>query len=241
MPTGALPIAFARADLLDVSGWKAQLEASERLARAGAIDGGTLLAIHTAREPSASGGIWDRVAAVQALDAALREGDAEAVARALPPAWEAMGEAGTRVALAAALAPRLEGVPLTGEAARIALRLALLAPDYEAAAEAWDGGGGAEVETLLAVARGEAPERPGGDAVAQAVAEGFDGGPAPARLARLAAEDRLGEALLIALRDVAQAAEGDLDHLPGALRFLRRAGLEDTARRAALQLLVLGD
>ena len=240
VPTGSLPIAFARADLRHVTGWKAQLEASERLARAGAIDGERLLAIHTAREPSASGGVWDRVAAVQALDAALEEGSGAALARALPPAWDAMAEAGTLAPLAAVLAPRLDGAILSGRAAEIALRLSLLAPGYEAAAEAWDGDAEGELAALLAVARGEAPAAPGDDPLTGAVAEGFADGPAPPRLARLVAEERLGEALLMTVDEIAEAAEGDLDHLAGALRFLRRAGLEDTARRAALQLLILG-
>ena len=238
VPTGGLPIAFARADLRPVMGWKAQLEASERLARAGAIDGNRLLAIHTARAPSASGGVWDRVAAIQGLDAALAEGDPEAVGRALPPAWDAMVEAGTLVPLAAALAPRLKGLPLADEPARLALRLALLTPSYEAAAEAWGGGGGPDTRALVALACGREPAA-AGDALTRAVAQGFDGGPAPERLARAADEGRLGEALLMAVSDVAEAGEGGLDHLPGALRFLRRAGLEDTARRAALQLLIL--
>lgn len=238
VPTGDLPVAYALADLREVTGWKAQLEAAERLARAGAIDGNALMALLTEREPSASGGVWDRVAAIQALDAALAQGEAGAVAGALPPAWEAMAQAGTTVALAPALAPRLEGVALDGRAAELALRLALLAPGYEPAARGWTGDGGSEIATLLAVARGEAP-RPATEPLARAVAAGFDGRPAPERLAALAVEERLGEALLMVVSDVAQASDGDLERLPEALRFLRRAGLEDVARRAALQLLIL--
>ena len=242
MPTAGLPIAFARADLRDVTGWKAQLEAAERLARAGAIGGNRLLALYTQREPSASGGVWDRVAAVQALDQALRERDADAVAAALPDAWDAMAQAGTLVPLAEALAPRLVGLPIDGPPGRIALRLGLLAADYETVAATWSPAadpGDREAPTLAAIARGEAPAGAGPDPVAQAVARGFDGGEPPARLTRLAEQDRLGEALLAAIQDVAAGAEGDPDHLPGALRFLREAGLEGTARRAALQLLIL--
>lgn len=240
VPTGDLPVAYALADLREVTGWKAQLEAAERLARAGAMDGNALLGLLTEREPSASGGVWDRVAAIQALDAALGESDAGAVAAALPAAWSAMTEAGTTVALAPALAPRLDGLALAGRAAEIALRLALLAPGFEATARGWDGGGGPEVEALLAVARGEPPPMPGGgDPLARAVTAGFDGAPAPERLAALAGAGRLGEALLSVVSDVAQAREGDLQRLPEALRFLRGAGLEDVARRVALQLLIL--
>ena len=240
VPTAALPIAFARADLREVAGWKTQLEAAERLARAGAIDGNRLLALYTAREPSASGGVWDRVAAVQALDAALDAGDAAAVARALPDAWDAMAQAGTLVPLAGALAPRLADVPVEGRAARLALRLQLLAPGYESAARAAEADpGDREAALLAAIARGEAPAQPGADPVARAVAAGFDGGAPPERLARMIEEERLGEALLAAIEDIAAGAEGDVDHLPGALRLLRRAGLEDAARRAGLQLLIL--
>ena len=233
VPTGDLPVAFARADLRAVTGWKAQLEAAERLARVGAIDPNALLAILTLREPPASGGVWDRVAAVQALDAALSAGDAEAVAEALPPAWDAMRQAGTLVPLAEVLAPRLEGLTPGGPARATALHLALLASDYEEAARS----AGAD-DPLVALAMGERPRAPEG-AMARAVAEGFDGGPAPDRLATLAGQNRLGEALLTAAGDVGAAVEGDLEALPGALRFLRRAGLEDVARRAALQLAIL--
>ena len=37
LPTATLPLAFAHADLSDRAGWKAQIEAAERLARAGVI------------------------------------------------------------------------------------------------------------------------------------------------------------------------------------------------------------
>ena len=232
VPTGDLPVAYARADLRAVTGWKAQLEAAERLARVGAIDPNALLAILTLREPPASGGVWDRAAAVQALDAALADGDARAVEAALPGAWTAMREGGVLVPLAEALAPRLEGVALDGEAARLARRLALLTAGYEAAGEA------AEDGLLGAVASGEAPG-PQEAGLRAAVAAGFDGGDAPAELGAMARGGRLGEALLQAVGSVAAAAEGDLQDLPGALRFLRRAGLEDIARRAALQLVIL--
>ena len=184
MPTGDLPVAYARSDLRAVTGWKAQLEAAERLARAGVVGGNALMALLTEREPSASGGIWDRVAAIQALDAALARGDPGGVAAALPAAWEAMTDAGTAIPLASVLAPRLEEVALEGRAADLALRLALLSPDYEAAAA----GAGGDAPAL-AVARGEAPARPGDEPLPRAVAEGFDGGPAP-RAARPARAGR---------------------------------------------------
>ena len=73
--TAALPLIFAHADLSDLAGWHAQLDASERLMRAGAISAGQWLAIYTSRVPSASGGVWDRVGALQRFDAAILAGD----------------------------------------------------------------------------------------------------------------------------------------------------------------------
>ncbi|WP_051508414.1 hypothetical protein [Roseicyclus elongatus] len=63
-----LPLAFTHADLSDLAGWRAQLDAAERLTRSGAIEPQQWFAIYTQRVPSASGGIWDRVAAIQALE-----------------------------------------------------------------------------------------------------------------------------------------------------------------------------
>lgn len=52
------------------TGWKLQIEAAEKLARASVVSGNALLEYYTARKPSASGGVWDRAAAVQRLDTA---------------------------------------------------------------------------------------------------------------------------------------------------------------------------
>jgi hypothetical protein len=79
-PDGAAP-RLVHADLSQLAGWRAQLDAAERLTRSGAIEPQQWFAIYTARVPSASGGVWDRVAAVQALDAALLAGT--------PPVWPA--------------------------------------------------------------------------------------------------------------------------------------------------------
>ncbi len=65
LPTRTLPLAFAHADLRPQNGWKARIEAAERLYRAGAIDDARLLGIYLEREASASGGTWDRVVAVR--------------------------------------------------------------------------------------------------------------------------------------------------------------------------------
>lgn len=240
VPTTTLPRAYAHADLRPTAGWKAQVEAAERLAAAGAIAPNRLLGLYTERRPAASGGVWDRVAAFQAFDRALGARDAGAVAATLAPAWAAMSDVDLEVVLAELFAAELAEVPLTGEAARLAWRLRLLSRDYEAAAA--EGPVGAEataLDTFLSsVARG-VPADSVPDARAAAIAAGFAATRPPARLAGLLDAGRLGEAILRAIALVNDGAAGDYAQLTDGIAVLRLAGLEDTARRAALQLLIL--
>jgi hypothetical protein len=133
LPTAPLPRAFSAADLRDVAGWKAQLEAAERLTRAGALNPNQLLGLYTDRSPAASGGIWDRVAALQHFEAALNSASSDAVANALPAVWQAMQLAGLEVGFADLFSIQLARFRLSGEAAELAWRIRLLAPSYEIA------------------------------------------------------------------------------------------------------------
>ena len=236
--TTALPLAFAHADLSDLAGWHAQLDAVERLTRSGAISAGQWLAIYTARVPAASGGVWDRVGALQRLDAAILAGDPVQAGERLAPAYAAMQEAGLEIAFAEIYAERLLRLPLTGETGLLARRVGLLSPLYETVAQA------AVAQTpdeafAFAIARGQtALPPPGADLTRSAVAAAF-ADPAPAHsYAWFVQSDRMGEALLRAALILS-----DPGHDPGditdALALLRQVGLEDLARRTALQLLIL--
>jgi hypothetical protein len=130
LPTATLPLAFAHADLSERAGWKAQAEAAERLARAGAISPNLLLGIFTQREPAASGGVWDRVDAFQRFEEALQAGDVTAVEQRLPLAYARMADVEIEVAFATLFAEDLARLPLSGDAARIAYDLGLLSPDF---------------------------------------------------------------------------------------------------------------
>lgn len=242
-PTAALPRAFAHADLRDVAGWKAQLEATERLTRSGAMNPNLLLGLFTERRPAASGGIWDRVSAVQSLDRALNVGRSEralaAVEQALPQLWHAAQEAGLELAMADLFAARLAKLPLNGEAARLSWLLQLLSPAYEQAAAPE---GSENADFLTAIARGEARPDLAASPMQAAISEAFSpNAELPMAQALLLSENRLGEAILITMESFAHGAEGNLASLTQSLAAFRLIGLEDTARRAALQLLLLGD
>jgi hypothetical protein len=239
LPAVTLPRAFAHADLRDTSGWKAQIEAAERLARTGALDPNRLLGLYTERLPAASGGVWERVAAVQALDAAMASGDADKLARALPGAWQAMREGGLAHVLGALYGERIRALQLSPAAAGLGFRVALLSPAYEAAAAA-HAPADREEELLRAVARGLPPPRAEG--MVQLALSGLaQGALPPARVAMLLRSGRLGEAVLIALDDLAAGRAGDPRRMSDALATFRAVGLEATARRAALEYLILSE
>ena len=234
-----LPVPFARSDLRPINGWKSQIEAAERLTRAGALEGTRLMQLYTDRRPSASGGVWDRAAAMRDLDAALMAANAGAVALALPRAVEALDMAALTAAMADALYPQIAAIrPAGAEAQTAALRLGLLSADYAAAANEWPEADAPHLAAARAVAAGDLPP-PGGDSLDRAIAAAFAADAAvPERLSRPREEGRIGESLVAALEDLAAGAAGDLVRLTGALAFLRGAGFEDTARRTAIELLI---
>lgn len=243
LATSMLPLAFAHADLTENNGWKAQLEAAERLARAGVLDPNQLLGLYTERKAAASGSLWDRVTAITALDKAMKAQDSAAVAKALPRAWREMSSQELEPTLAALYGTRLAAMGLQGNAGRIAHDLGLLTPDYEEIAS--DGTDlGANSALLAGFAKGQSGGIPGQDDLTRALKQVFDTAPGhgpnavPTRYDGLV-PDQLGLALLHAIDDVAQGARGDFPRLVDGLKLLRLAGLESTARRAAIELIVL--
>ena len=237
IPTTDLPLAFAQADLRANIGWKARIEAGERLARAGAVSENQLLGLYTERRPAASGGVWERVAAVQALERALKSDAPDTLAAILPEAWRQMQESELEVPFARIFGPALSRLGLPGEAGRIALVLGLLSDDYEEVALAAGPVAGLEVARSLArgLSEGAHIASPG----EKAVLAGFRATRPPARLATLVESGRLGEAILRALALFSSGTMGNLDEITDALALFRVLGLEDTARRGALEYLLL--
>ena len=240
LPTAPLPRAFAHADLRDVAGWKAQIEAAERLTRIGALPPNRLLGLYTDRKAAASGGVWDRVTALQRFETALGTKSSEAVAKTLPAVWEAMKQTELEVAFADLFAEPLARIALDEpRAQQIAWHVHLLSPDYENAALA-PRVTGPRAEFLSTLALGAPRDAPVGDEIAQAIVEGFQQDASlPPRVRDALDKGRLGEAILRTMTYFDQGARGNPSVLSGAIAALRRVGLENTARRASLQLMLL--
>ncbi|MEL6915020.1 MAG: hypothetical protein AAFP13_11005 [Pseudomonadota bacterium] len=215
-----LPPAFAVSDLRADMGWKAQLDAAERLARTGALPPAQLAALYRARVPAASGGVWDRAEAVRRISEALETG--AALDAPLEAGRAALAAAGLEAQLAAMVADALRQRDAGGPARQ---RLLLLSPFYEAATAA---------EGLPAeVARGRVVSASANSALEEAIAEAFR----PGR--EIDPPVSLGLALLDALATIEAARTGASIELTRALALLRAVGLEDIARQSALHLLLM--
>lgn len=236
LTTSGLPLAFAHADLRTTTGWKAQIEAAERLSRHNAISPNVLHRTYMARTPAASGGVWDRAKALQIFDRAVQNGDPDIISAAIIPAWEAMQNARLEVAFAALYANQLREFELTQDAANIAFHMGLLSNDYETIALAPPPGAD---PFLIALARGIPAEAPANTARARAIQRAFTDAVPPAVLQTLVNNGQLGEALLRAVAQFNAGLGGDFNAVTEALALLRSVGLEDVARKAALQLILL--
>ena len=74
----------------------------------------------------------------------------------------------------------------------------------------------------------------------QSITQGFeDSAEVPEKIQRLLDNGQLGEAILRTMNLFARGAQGNLGDLSKSLAALRAVGLEDTARRATLQLMLL--
>lgn len=241
-PPGPLPNAFLVQDLTEHTPMRMRIEAAERLVLAGAVEEDVLFAAYLTGEPAASGGIWDRAEAVQALEAALASGT-DVPAR-LAAADAALSERGLRVFLARACADRLAALDPRdwpqADRDRLA-QLLLLAGRPEAAAAVPATGPSVAVPLAIATAA-PAPDAP--TELARFAVTGLTATEAAddreRGLAELVAAGRQGEALLHALALVADGPEVDPQGLRSALLALRLAGQEKAARAIAVETLLAG-
>ena len=238
LPTNNLPVAFAHAELQDTSGWKAQIEAAERLVKAGALSPNVLLGLYTDRRPAASGGVWARVEAVQDFETALSSGDSASINGSLPAVWAQMVAMELEVPFATLFAKQLSAKQLTGDAGKLAFRIGLLSDDYERIASSYSATDPFD-SFLKALAQGKLDGVVAPDSLGRALAPAFtDPKPAPEALVLLD-QKRLGEAVLKAIDGIGRGVQGDLHGVTEGLSLLRQVGLEDVARRTALELMLL--
>lgn len=235
--TRSWPVIYANADLRDVVGWKTQIEAAERLALTGALPANRLLGIYSERQPAASGGIWDRVAAVQRFETALDTSHLNAIAKTMPKAWSYMQSAQLSVPFATLFSERLLAFELPASLQDAAFAIVQSGAGYEEAASAYPQAA-ARHPFRTAVASGGVASALATSPLEIAIARGFISTNVDTALLDTAKNGELGRVLLSSLRALHAGTQGDMGKLSTALATLRALGLEDAARRASLQLLI---
>ena len=132
---------------------------------------------------------------------------------------------------------RLEDFDLPSDSAGLAWEIGLLSDGYETVA--MRPGSGREARFLAGVAHGEPPLELAENTLERAVGDAFATTRAAPADRALLEQGRLGEAILRAANRLDAAGRGDGAAIVSGLTTLRAVGLEDSARRSALQLLLL--
>lgn len=247
-PTASLPLAFLALDAADEAPLKARIEARERLVREGAIPPGPLFEAYRDGAPAASGGVWDRMAAVRDLDRAFATADVAAVFAQLPDVDGRFADLGLRKAFAQIFARQLAALPqddASSQQRRLVAELLLLAGDHEAALKWLPNNNDPAGNYLRAVASDAATTlRPQTlPPILSAARRGLVAVAPPSEHAALI--DTLiqagarGEALVRTLDLLEGGIEVDPGDLTDALYLLRAAGQEAVARQVAIETILL--
>jgi hypothetical protein len=238
-PEGTLPLAFLHADLVRDAPMRHRIEASERLIRTTAITPTQLFAAWRAGRPAASGGIWDRAAAVQALDAAITLGGRADIIASFKTLMAHCSEPSLAAAVAREYWPALIALEPGPDAQEIFDAL-LLAGQSDAAA-LWLPPGDAVAALALGLAGQDVSvdfrDNPKAAALLAGFSDRADLSSRGQELGQLLDSGQRGEALLGAL---ALLTDTGLDprEIPGAINVLRRAGFEKSARAIAVETLL---
>jgi hypothetical protein len=237
-PAQTLPLAFLHFDLQNNAGWKQRITSAERLVRERAIPLATLLDLYLEGAPSASGGVWERVAAVQSLNGALGADDDEKLSDSLIKANQVMAPLGLQAALSEWFTPALEGRELSMQAKRIGFKLAAINPNSNDLAQSL--ATSHQIDRFVAsILSGSFNTPPKGD-MQLAISNALSGQSAKTVLHQTIDDGRLGEAVLSALILLRNGAETDAGDIEVALSVLAYGGFKTEAEKIASQLLLLG-
>jgi hypothetical protein len=161
------------------------------------------------------------------------------VEQRLPLAYARMKDVELEVPFAMLFAGRLAKVTLSGDAARISYELGLLSNEYERLSKVGVGAPDARSAFLAGLAAGSVEGLVAPDSMARAIAPAFVAPKLPEDIAELVQQKRIGEAIIYAILRIQTGLQGDVSKVAEGLATLRVLGLEDVARRTALQVMLL--
>ncbi len=247
-PDTPLPLPYLNTDLSLRTPARQRIVAAERLVRSSAIPPGLLFAAYRGARAASSGGAWGRAEHVQALDTALISEDGERLAQAISTAMIAFSDAGLLYAFAFEYADTLAHFPPDEDTGQIAPRIRRLLLIADRPMAQWATLGRADpplVQFATRLASREAVQgiSPYSDALPESIHLAFANlTPTRQEIPELMAKIDSGnfaEVLLRALALLAGGRDADPQALHEGLFLLRKLGLEDAARRIAIQLLLI--
>jgi hypothetical protein len=247
-PPTPLPLPLLNADMNLRAPARLRIMAAERLVKSAAIPPTLLFAAYRGARAASSGGAWGRAELVQALDAAFASDDDARLAAALTAAMEAFADADLLFAFAQEYADSLAHYQIGPETGRIApaLRRLLLLADRPLAQ--WAGIGAEDPSSVALASRLVSREdfsavTPHANPLETAVELAFNNLTPPRQdlpdLLQSIDAGQFGKVLLTAISLLAQGQEADPQALHEGLYLLRKLGMDDAARRTAVQLLLL--
>jgi hypothetical protein len=244
--TGLLPLPYLYRDIGTRAPLRAKLEASERLVMAGSLPSNLLFAAYREGKAASSGGVWGRANSIQTLDEALLKGDPDGISSAVLTAYAEFSDAGLLKALAEEYAETLAELEYSREFTDAKLQILDLLHLANISNLEWADRAVLDDNRQLALAIvTQAPLviNPAGSAMQQAIVNGLSGplpeSPATARLLDLLEEGQQGQAILASLRLLSSGALADPEGVRTGLYVLVAAGQSATARRIAVQILLL--
>ena len=230
---------FLFRNLTVYAGWKTRLESLERLVASRAISADRLLAAYAESEPAGSGGVWERVRAIQEFESAARLQNQENMIATLPQAYSLMKQAGLEVAFSNYASGKLNGLANEGRARKELVEVAMLSDDFERFASDARPTDSREA-FLFSIATGQLEGSIPRTSLERAIVLAMQRRPPRGEIGLKLEDGKLGEALLSALLLLEGDSRFDPSNIEQALAILVWTGLEYDARGIALQLLLDG-
>ena len=197
------------------------------------------LGIFTERPASASGGIWDKVSVIQRFEQAIHQKDQILAGQVLDDVFKDPDLRDLIAPTSRLFSNKLLTLDLSTKDRYMSQRFALFSKEFETVATL------RYPETpkdalIKAVALNDFSNLTNSSALDSVIVKAFRAGRVPFAVGSLMEQHKLGEAILTALIQFEKGSSGDLQDLMDSLSTLRFLGLDETARRATLYLLIVG-
>ena len=232
IPAEYLPMQYSQSDLAGENGWRAQVIAAERLSLTGAIPGNQILGIYTNYRPGVSGGMWERVKAVNDLDEALET--EKNIDQYFQAAWKIFKKTDQLTIFAKLFGLRVFEKNLTPTSKKMAADLLLLTNNFKLTESYWS-----LKDIRFGLTTGDFSRVFVSNETERTILKVFTDPSIPFLVEQKLNQGKLGEVILNSLLQFETGVEGNLKDFSESLSTLNLIGLGTTARRAALTHLVI--